>query len=221
MFFPRLSLALIAALSLWSATSADASLQFEKEMIFATAVPGSGPVSGRFAFTNKGNYPVTIESLKTSCGCTAATSEKKLIEPGGKGEVLVTYNTAGRRGLKEAPVIIKTDDPSAPESVVRFRVLIQEVIELQPTLLFWKADEPLTAKTLTVKVTEGFPVKALTARASDASLKVQVESVKAGSEYVIRVSPPSDARSLKATIEIVPDYPAEKAKVMIAHIRVR
>jgi Protein of unknown function (DUF1573) len=207
--------------SLWSGGVAQGSLSWEKEFVLVSSAPGEGTATGRFNFSNTGNYPVKIEGFKTNCGCTAATSEKRVIAPGEKGEVTVTYNTTGRHGLHEAPITVKTDDPKAPESVIRLRVSIQAVLDVQPTFVFWDAKEALAPKKMTVKVGDGFPVKALTASSSEAAVKVRVETVKAGSEYSVWVTPPAEAKGLRATIEMLPDYPVAKPKAMVAHVRVR
>ena len=45
---------------------------------------------------NVGDAPLRIEKVKTSCGCTAASMKKKLLEPGESEEVKITYSTKKR-----------------------------------------------------------------------------------------------------------------------------
>jgi hypothetical protein len=47
------------------------------------AGPGQASYTAEFAFENAGDEPVTIESVRTSCGCTAAELEKAVYRPGG------------------------------------------------------------------------------------------------------------------------------------------
>ncbi len=218
--FPERTLLLSSILSLAVAASACAGLHWENEFVFVSSAPGEGKAVGHFPFTNTGSVPVKIESFKTSCGCTAASAEKRLIAPGEKGEVVVTYSTTGRHGLKEAPVTVKTDDPQAPISTLRFRVLIQNVLELQPTSLLWTEAEPLQPKRIAIKVTEGFSVKDIRATCTEASLGVRLETVKAGSDYLLWVTPP-EGKGFKAKIDLLADYPSDHPKPVTAHIRVR
>jgi hypothetical protein len=51
-----------------------------------------------FTFKNVGDEPLKIDRIKTSCGCTASSTEKDLIEPGEEGEVKVIYKTRNRSG---------------------------------------------------------------------------------------------------------------------------
>lgn len=46
-----------------------------------------------FTFTNKGNAPLIISEVKTSCGCTVPSYSKAPILPGEAGELEIKYNT--------------------------------------------------------------------------------------------------------------------------------
>ncbi|MEE9350162.1 MAG: DUF1573 domain-containing protein [Flavobacteriaceae bacterium] len=50
--------------------------------------------SGRrtFKFTNTGNVPLIINSVKGSCGCVVLKYPKKPIMPNEKGEIEIVYN---------------------------------------------------------------------------------------------------------------------------------
>jgi len=57
-----------------------------------------GRITYVFEFVNKGNTPLVINRVQTSCGCTTPTWSKEPIEPGKKGSIMVTYSTIGRPG---------------------------------------------------------------------------------------------------------------------------
>ena len=52
------------------------------------------PAEHTFRFTNNGDEPLIISSVKASCGCTVAEYTKEPIAPGESGEVLARYNAA-------------------------------------------------------------------------------------------------------------------------------
>jgi hypothetical protein len=52
------------------------------------------PVTQEFIFTNTGDIPLVVSSVKASCGCTVADYTKDPIAPGAKGFVKATYNAA-------------------------------------------------------------------------------------------------------------------------------
>ena len=54
----------------------------------------NNPATHEFTFTNSGNIPLVISSVKASCGCTVADYSKDPIAPGAKGFVKATYNAA-------------------------------------------------------------------------------------------------------------------------------
>jgi hypothetical protein len=60
-------------------------------------------VECRFEFTNDGTAPLVITKILTSCSCVKTTYPKKPIPPGGKGEIVVTYEV----NKKESGVFYK------------------------------------------------------------------------------------------------------------------
>ncbi len=60
-----------------------------------------------FAFTNTGNQPLIITNIQTSCGCTTPEWPRNPIMPGGKGEIKVGFNSAGKSNKqdKKLPII--------------------------------------------------------------------------------------------------------------------
>lgn len=52
------------------------------------------PAEHLFNFTNEGDVPLIISSVKASCGCTVANYTKTPIPVGGKGFVSARYNAA-------------------------------------------------------------------------------------------------------------------------------
>jgi|JI102314DRNA_FD_contig_41_6688704_length_634_multi_8_in_0_out_0_1 hypothetical protein len=64
-------------------------------------------VEHTFKFTNTGNQPLLITNIQTSCGCTTPTWPRDPIMPGGKGELKVGFNSAGKmnKQTKVLPII--------------------------------------------------------------------------------------------------------------------
>ena len=59
---------------------------------FGAIVTTDGDVAFSFEFTNKGERPVTIQNVLSSCGCTGSGWTKEPVAPGKKGYVKVTYH---------------------------------------------------------------------------------------------------------------------------------
>ena len=67
--------------------------EFEKETIDYGTINKNDDGNRTFVFVNKGNAPIIISKIKSSCGCTVPTYSKKPILPGEKGEINVRYAT--------------------------------------------------------------------------------------------------------------------------------
>lgn len=72
-------------------------IKFEKTTIDMGTFSQDEPVQKAvFKFTNVGNAKLVINYVHTSCGCTVAEYTKDFISPGGTGQIVVTYNGAGK-----------------------------------------------------------------------------------------------------------------------------
>ncbi|MBL7825755.1 MAG: DUF1573 domain-containing protein [Saprospiraceae bacterium] len=50
------------------------------------------PVSVVFEFKNISDTPIMVETVRTTCGCTAASWTETTVQPGQKGEIRVEYD---------------------------------------------------------------------------------------------------------------------------------
>ena len=65
-----------------------------------------------FQFKNGGKTPLIITNASASCGCTVPEFPKEPILPGKKGEIKVTFHTAGKSGPFQKTVFIQANAPS-------------------------------------------------------------------------------------------------------------
>lgn len=91
---------LLATLALYAfATAAHAQLAFTPDTWdFGTIRETDGRVSHTFTGENRGNTPVVILDVVTTCGCTVPEFTKRPIRPGEKTTVKVTFDPANRPG---------------------------------------------------------------------------------------------------------------------------
>ena len=79
--------------------------KFEKETInYGKILKGSDGVR-TFVFTNVGDQPLVIKSIKSSCGCTVPEKPEQPIMPGEKGEIKVSYDTKRPGGFSKVITI--------------------------------------------------------------------------------------------------------------------
>lgn len=84
----------IIALVVFAAGEAD--IKFEKTSHDFGTFPESQKVTCTFKFTNTGDKLLVIHHAIASCGCTVPQYSKEPIKPGESGEIVVTYNGAGK-----------------------------------------------------------------------------------------------------------------------------
>ncbi len=85
---------------------------------FGTIKPGE-KVSHVFQFKNVGDGELVITDVKTSCGCTAAMTSSKTLEPGAEGTLQVNFDSKGRKGHQAKTATIHSNDSDQPTITVR------------------------------------------------------------------------------------------------------
>lgn len=60
-----------------------------------------------FVFTNTGTQPLIITNVEVTCGCTTPKGwPRDPIQPGEKGELTVSFSTAGKIGRQNKPILV-------------------------------------------------------------------------------------------------------------------
>lgn len=65
-------------------------------------------VTVEFKFSNVGNAPLIISSVKPSCGCTIANYSKESVQPGESSKITAVYN-ASSVGHFSKSIVVKTN----------------------------------------------------------------------------------------------------------------
>lgn len=74
-------------------------------------------VEHTFTFTNTGDAPLVLTAAKGSCGCTVPTWPREAIAPGKTGEMLVSFNSRGRKNVQNKSVRITANTKSGTETI--------------------------------------------------------------------------------------------------------
>lgn len=99
----------------------EAEIKFEKTSHnFGTFSESSPKVTCVFKFTNTGDNLLVIHQAIASCGCTVPQYPKQPIKPGESGEIIVTYDGAGKfPGHFKKSITLRTN---AKQEIVRLYV---------------------------------------------------------------------------------------------------
>ncbi|MBB3700695.1 DUF1573 domain-containing protein [Flammeovirga yaeyamensis] len=81
-------------------------------------------VEHTFKFTNTGDAPLVIINVSTTCGCTAPKWPKEPIAAGEEGEIIVKFNSRGKRGVQNKPITIQSNAKSPTRISITTNVLV-------------------------------------------------------------------------------------------------
>ena len=95
---------------------------------FGSVSEEGGPVSHEFTFTNTGEAPLVISSVRASCGCTTPQWSKEPIPPGERGSITAQYNPLNRPGAFRKSINV-TANTETPATIL----YIQGVVQPKPS----------------------------------------------------------------------------------------
>jgi hypothetical protein len=191
-------------LSIFLCAIARAELKWEQTAVELHPTAGDKEAVGHFKYQNTGSQPVRFKSVHTSCGCTAAQSQKDEVPPGEKGEITATFKIGDRTGTQVKSVTVQTDDPVNATTVLTLKAVIPQQLEINPTFVFWGQDEALKPKSIVVRASKDFPVKQLKVTSSSPDFQTKVEQTGNG-QFKIDIQPSDTSRNMAATLTIQPE----------------
>jgi hypothetical protein len=203
-------------LSIVVCVTAHAELKWDQTMVELHPATADKQAIGHFKYQNTGSKPVHFKSVRTSCGCTAAQSQKEEVPPGEKGEITATFNIGERTGTQVKTVTVETDDPEHVTTVLTLKAVIPQQLEITPTFVFWGQGEAPKPKTIVVRAAKEFPVKHLKVTSSSPDFQTKVEETGNG-QFKIDVEPKETSRQIASTLTIQPE---DSQKIFYATARI-
>jgi hypothetical protein len=83
----------------------------EREVALGRVLEGA-VVERRVTLTNAGDAPLLVKHVEVACGCTVARAPDAPIAPGGSAELVLRFDSRGRRGPQRLAVWLHTNDPT-------------------------------------------------------------------------------------------------------------
>ena len=203
-------------LSIALCLSARAGLKWDQTSIELHPTATDKQAIGHFKYQNTGDKPVKFKSVRTSCGCTAAQTQKDEVPAGEKGEITATFNIGERTGTQVKTVTVETDDPANVTTVLTLKAVIPQQLEITPTFVFWGKGEEPKPKTIVVRAAKDFPVKHLKVTSSSPDFQAKVEETGDG-QFKIDVRPQETNKQTASTLTIQPE---DSQKIFYATARI-
>ena len=88
------------------------------------------PKTFTYEFTNVGRSKLEIKRLVSTCSCAQAICTKKVVEPGEKASVMVTYNPKGHPGRFERKIFVYTQEGDSPAAVLKLSVDVENSMDI-------------------------------------------------------------------------------------------
>jgi Protein of unknown function (DUF1573) len=175
-----------------------AALVFDKTLIDLAPEKLTDHIDVEYPFKNTGAGAVTVSDITTSCGCTAATLEKKTLDPGEAGTIKVRFDIGDRQGPQNRTITVVTD---AGTQVLTLNVNIPMRALITPRLHLFRPPE-LADKTSTVTYYLDLPVVITALTSTDPAFTVTSAVEKAGSVYTLtaHVVNPAATTSGRSTV---------------------
>lgn len=105
-------------------------ITFEKKSHDFGDILQGDKVEETFKFTNTGTEPLIITNVQVTCGCTTPKGwPRDPIMPGGKGEITVAFNSAGKSGRQNKVVTIVSNAVNTEGSQISF---VTNVLDKKP-----------------------------------------------------------------------------------------
>lgn len=109
-----------------------AKIRFESmEHNYGTVQKG-GNGDCEFTFTNEGDEPLILQTVKASCGCTTPSYTQKPVMPGQTGTIKVHYNTNNVGGFNKT-VTVTSNAVNNPRAILRIKGTVQQNDQPKPT----------------------------------------------------------------------------------------
>ena len=203
------------------ATPVFAQLKWEKlEQTFAPG-PLDKSVVAKYRFTNVGTAPVSINDVRTSCGCTTAALKKWEYAPNESGEIEANFQFAGHIGHQEKWIFVTTSAAPREPTLLRLIVNIPIAVTIEPEFVMWSIGDQLAPKTIRIAVADGFPAKIVSVQVNNPAVKLELREVRAGKEVEITITPPNTSKPENAVLSIRTDYPPQNPETHYAYAQVR
>ena len=171
------------------ARSAFSQLTWENPEQTFNAKPEEQSIVAKYRFTSSGKGPVRNRGSQTSRDCTMAALTKTEYAPGESGEIEVKFSFGGRTGSQVNTTSVTTSAAPRKPTILRLRVNIEELVRIEPQLVFWRIGEQPDSKTIHIAIANGVSVKVVRVRSDNPAFKVKLIELKPGKEYEVRVTP--------------------------------
>lgn len=93
-------------------------------------------VTHTYRFRNAGGLDLTIDNVRTSCGCTAAVTASRVVASGNAGAVVVECDTTDAVGSQNKTITVYSNDPAQPVTTLTLSGGVRADVAAAPPRLY-------------------------------------------------------------------------------------
>lgn len=170
-------------------------------------------IKGSFQFNNASNDTVEIISTKSSCGCTVPLLKKKIFAPKEHGEIDVQFEIGQRKGIQNKTLTITTNEDSKSIYLLRLKVVIPELLSIQPKLLFWRFGQTYKEKKIQILLNKETPknFKILSIKSENTGFTIK-KTHQTHKIIELSILPNPNLAKTKSKITLQTNFPLTKPK---------
>ena len=196
-------------------------LEWKTKTVSIEAAPDQDSAEGVFNFTNNGDRAVTIESVKSSCGCTVPELEKREYLPGESGEIRAIFTFGNRTGEQRKTITVVTDEIDAQKTNLLLEVSIPKLIQVKPFFVFWRKGDATEPKMIKIRVSNPNLIKPVSIEANDDRFDTVLESTGDPAVFTVAITPRSTETSGNSYFLVTTDFPVAKPIVVRLYAGIR
>lgn len=158
-----------------------------------------------FTVKNEGDLTLTINNIRTTCGCTVANISDRELEPGETADITARFNTRGKRGHQSKTITVESNDPDEPQFGLTMQGEVSVPLVINPPRVYMSNIDAGAVVTGVVTLTSGSGEMQLSNLASDnPSIAVEMSPVEEGKSYQLTLTtvPPLDGPTVQANIKV-------------------
>jgi len=184
-------------------TAQASTLTWDRTEVRMELQPHETEAQAVYTVTNNGTDPLRMDRLETSCGCTLAKIDRKILRTGESARITAIFNKGKRQGKNHTTVKVYMEGKSEPVAVLHMVVRIPLLVEATPRILYWKSGSLQTEQQIHLALDRRYMDRLTAVDYDRQRLTVIQESDPDGKvDFILRVTPKRFDASLRDTIVI-------------------
>jgi Protein of unknown function (DUF1573) len=122
-------------------------IEVDKKLLDFGVIYRGDPSEGIFIISNKGDSTLRIDDVRTTCGCTAAILDEKVLEPDQQTKINAKFSSDRYKGKVSKNIFVRSNDPKNPITTLTVQAEVKVDLEVSPGMIYFsglKAGDKVT-----------------------------------------------------------------------------